>query len=372
MNMNSKSLLVFCSFIVSHASAKSASFVSSNAAPVQTSFGGVTTYAPNDPNLYYSPYQWLVTADSASTINSASYVRFIFSGSFLNFTFDTSNMVTPASEVYWKIDNGPLTHSLVLPILSVDIPVNNTHGDVPYHSAELFVKSTTETANRWSATGASTRIILTGIVTDGVLAPWIPSNLNVLIYGDSITEGVLCLGGSQRFDVDHNDASVVYSYTLARLLGTEIGVIGFGATGLSRGGSGGVPALGVSWNQLWDGVPRSFTPRPDLILFNEGTNDGSTNITSQMATVLQNLLTACPGTPIVVMLPFNGAEKSSLTAAISNVNSNLISFLDTTGFYNQTFGGGLHPTGPNDVSRIAPQIANGVRKILASSIASRD
>jgi hypothetical protein len=72
------------------------------------------------------------------------------------------------------------------------------------------------------------------------------------------------------------------------------------------------------------------------------------------------------------MLPFNGAEKSSLTAAISNVNSNLISFLDTTGFYNQTFGGGLHPTGPNDVSRIAPQIANGVRKILASSIASRD
>jgi lysophospholipase L1-like esterase len=340
--------------------------------PSSTSFTETTTYATNDPNIYYSPYQWLVNENSASTINSASYVRFMFSGSFLNFTFDVSNMVSPISEVYWKIDNGPMTHSLVLSVVTVEIPVNNTHGDVPYHSVELFVKSTTETANRWSATGPSTRVILTGIVTDGTLAPWIPNNVNVLIYGDSITEGVLCLGGSQRFDTDHNDASVVYSYTLARLLGTEIGVVGFGATGLSRGGSGGVPALGISWNQLWNGVPRSFSPRPDLILFNEGTNDGSNNITSQMAIVLQNLLIACPGTPIVVMLPFNGSEESNLKAAIDTVNSNLISFLDTTGFYNQTLGGGLHPTGPNDVARIAPQIANNVRSILAKSIASRE
>ena len=46
----------------------------------------------------------------------------------------------------------------------------------------------------------------TGIESDGVLAPWVPSDLNVLIYGDSITEGVLTLGGSQHFDTDHNDA----------------------------------------------------------------------------------------------------------------------------------------------------------------------
>jgi lysophospholipase L1-like esterase len=99
--------------------------------------------------------------------------------------------------------------------------------------------------------------------------------VNILVYGDSITEGVLALGGSQKFDTDHNDASVVYSYVLGGLLGAEIGVIGFGYNALTHPGSGGVAPLGQAWNQLWDGVPRNFsTPKPDLIVLNEGTNDG--------------------------------------------------------------------------------------------------
>ena len=62
---------------------------------------------------------------------------------------------------------------------------------MPYHTVELFVKSTTERANRWKATGPSTRVVLTGIevAADGELAPWVPLDVNVLIYGDSITEG---------------------------------------------------------------------------------------------------------------------------------------------------------------------------------------
>jgi len=60
---------------------------------------------------------------------------------------------------------------------------------------------------------------------------------------------------------------MVYSYHLASHLGAEIGVVGFGATGLSRGGSGGVPELGISWNQLWDGVPRVFEPKPESVPF---------------------------------------------------------------------------------------------------------
>lgn len=79
--------------------------------------------------------------------------------------------------------------------------------------------------------------------------------------GDSISEGVLTLGGSQSFDTDHNDNSVCYSWALGPLLGANMGIVGFGATGLSRAGSGGVPPLGVSWNQLWDGVPRAFEPK---------------------------------------------------------------------------------------------------------------
>lgn len=290
-------------------------------------------------------------------------------------------MVTPTSEIYWRVDNGPRTLSLVLDTVSIEIPQNNTHGDFPYHTVELLVKSTTERANRWSSTGNSTRITLTGIETDGTLAPWVPSDVNILIYGDSITEGVMALGGSQKFDTDHNDGSVVYSHVLAGLLGAEVGVIGFGYNALTHPGSGGVAPLGVAWNQLWDGVPRSFTdPKPDLIVLNEGTNDGcdvttpgcvGTNITAAMTAVLKNLVVACPNVPIAVLLPFNGGQAAHLRAAVAAAGSENVQFIDTTGFYNLKYGGALHPTGANDVAQVAPKIAQKLRPLLAKSILAR-
>ena len=182
------------------------------------------------------------------------------------------------------------------------------------------------------------------------------------------------MGGSQSFDTDHNDNSVCYSWALGPLLGANMGIVGFGATGLSRGGSGGVPALGVSWNQLWDGVPRVFSPKPDLIIFNEGTNDGGNNITAAMTVVLNNLMAACPGTPLVVLRPFNGpAQAANLQAACAaSTTPALCHYIDTNGFYDTQFGGGLHPTGPNDVGRVAPAIANAIRAILARSTVAGD
>lgn len=345
-----------------------------------------TTYQANDKNIYYSPFAWHVTDSSASTINSASYCRFLFSGSMLNFKFDVSDMVTPASEVYWTVDNGPKTLSLVMDTVSVVIPSNNTANTVPYHTIELFVKSTTERANRWKATGNGTRIMLTGIETDGKLAPWVPSDINVLVYGDSITEGVMTLGGSQKFDTDHNDASVVYSYVLGGLLGAEIGVIGFGADAVTHGGSGGAAELGISWDQLWDGVPRSFdSPKPDLIVINYGTNDGcdttkvgcvGTDITAKMATILGNLSTACPSVPIAVMEPFNLGQSAHLKAAIAAAATTDAHYIEATNaagapFYDLTYGGSLHPTGMNDIAQIAPQLASKLRPLLYKSVLAR-
>ena len=339
-------------------------------------------YAPDDPNLYYSPFAWHVNASSASTINSAAYVRFLFSGNALNFTFDVSNMATPASEVYWSVDSGPATLSLVMERVTVVAPANNSN--LPFHSVELFVKSTTESQNRWMA-GApnSTRVALTGVETegDGALAAWLPADVNILVYGDSITEGVLTLGNSQLHDTDHNDASIVYSHTLGGLLGAEVGVVGFGNNALTHYGSGGVPPLGAAWDLLWEGVPRDFAhPPPDLIVLNEGTNDGcdttspgcnGTDISALMASVLRNLTSKCPGTPVAVLQPFNGAQKAHLQAAVAATGSPYVHFVETEGFYDMSFGGDLHPTGPNEKGRVAPQIAARLRPLLYQSVLRR-
>ena len=223
--------------------------------------------SPNDPALFYSPYHWQISDAAATSMNTGSYIRVLFTGNSVNLTFDTSMMVTPPSQLYYVVDNGPMTPFIISPSISISVPVNLTHGDVPYHYLQVTVKSMTETASRWAAGVPSTRVVFTGLVLEAgaSVAPTVNSDTNILIYGDSITEGVLTLGGSQHYDTDHNDATVVYSYRLAALLGTEIGVVGFGATGLSRGGSGGVPALGETWNQLWDGVPRVFSPKPDIM-----------------------------------------------------------------------------------------------------------
>lgn len=321
---------------------------------------------PNDPTIYFSPYAWALSPSNATTVNTGSYFKTLFTGNAINVTFDVAEMVNPVSQIYWQIDNGPMTRSLVVPVLTLTVPSPLTQGDVPYHLLTVLVKSTTERANRWLP-GPSTRIVFTGLQLEAGSVTAVPygASKNVLIYGDSITEGVLTLGGSQANDTDHNDVSVCWSYRQGPLLGAETGVIGFGATGLSRGGSGNVPALGVSFNQLWQGVPRSFSPLPDLIILNEGTNDGSNNITAPMIQVLNGLLAAAPGSPIAVLLPFDGAEASDLQEACDQCdNPSLCHFVDTTGFYNQTFGGGLHPTGPNDVARIAPQIAAKLRALL--------
>ena len=152
--------------------------------------------------------------------------------------------------------------------------------------------------------------------------------------------------------------------------------------GAGPAGSGGAAALPISWNQLWDGVPRSFTtPKPDLIVLNYGTNDGcdvthpgciGTNISAPMAVVLKGLLGACPGPPIAVLEPFNGGQAQHLQDAVAAAGSADVHYVATDGFYNISRGGSLHPTGPNDVAQIAPKIAQKLRPLLAKSYLVRE
>ena len=340
-----------------------------------SSFSVLQAIAGDNAAIAFSPYTWNVGTGKAITANAGAYFRTLFTGTSCILNFDVSAMVSPASQVWWRIDNGPWTQAAVASSLTLTVPaITAGNADVPYHLLEVVVKSMTETGNRWN-TGNSTRVIFTGLTLDASAAVLVPraAPLNLLVLGDSITEGVRTLGEAAANDTDRNDAMMGWAHRLGALLGAEVGVVGFGASGLSVTGSGNVPILGTSYASLYSGVSRSFSPTPDLVVINIGTNDGATNTVTAMTGLLNALIAACPGKPIAVLRPFNGNQAGNLQSAIAACNAPAsCAYVNTTGFFNTSYGAdalNLHPSGPNNLTQIAPQIAAQLRTLVAGSTA---
>lgn len=339
-----------------------------------------TAIAPNNAALIYSPYNWSISAPSAISINAGAYFSTLFTGTTCLLNFDVLHMASPVSQIWWRIDapEGPWTKANVATTVTLTIPASTiSNADIPYHLLEVTIKSTTETANRWNSVGSATgtAVIFTGLTLDtaAVVAATLKAPLNILMYGDSITEGVRTVGESATDDTDRNDSAFCWAYRQGALLGAEVGVVGFGGQGILATGSGNVPAFPSAYNLLYGGVSRSFALRPNLIVIEEGTNDGGSNTIAAMTGALNGLQVACPGTPIAVLRPFNGtAQASNLQAAIAACgNPSGCLYVNTNGFFDTTYGTdglNLHPSGPNDLGRIAPQVAAAVRALLAPAV----
>ena len=340
---------------------------------VATSGSFVVALPPSNSGLLYSPLNWNIQPTFATTLNPGAWFRTLFSGGTCVMNFDVSGAVTPASQIWWRIDNGPWTASTVAMTVTCSIPAATMgNSDVPFHLLEVVVKSVTETQNRWNA-GPSGRVVFAGLTLGNGASVALPGAAprTVLVYGDSIAEGVRTLGESAANDTDRNDARMGWALGLAVLLGAEVGVVGFGGQGISVGGSGNVPTLGSSWNQLYAGVSRNFQSRPDLVVINIGTNDGGTDTVAAMTTLLNNISSACPGTPVAVVRPFNGAQAANLQAAVAAcANPGACRFVDSNGMFSTSYGAdslNLHPSGPNNVGLIAPALAVALRPLIAGS-----
>jgi hypothetical protein len=315
--------------------------------------------------ILYSPFNWGVTAQSAKTINSGAYFKVLFGGTSCRLTSDTSSNLPPYSEFWARVDGGPVTQYALSsgnPMFTVATGLVNRK-----HLLEVVIKSTSETIDRW--TKQRTAIVFTGLLLDNGATVTAPARklFNIVIFGDSITEGVRVNGYTGiANDTDRNDALQVYSWLLSQELPAEVGVVGFGATGINTSGSGNVPLLANSYAYLWAGQPRSFSdPEPDLIIYNEGTNDGS-SISAGMVAVVRALLQAAPNAKQLLLLPFNGSHASDLKAAATTVGNSKVSFGDTTGFFNTSDSSdSLHPYGYAHLSFIAPKMASLVTPLLA-------
>ena len=333
--------------------------------------------APTDPGIRYSPYNWHVTPHLATSWNPGSYFATLFYGGRCVLEFDVSWNGIPLSQIWWRVDNGPWIAAEIASTIECTIPDVTAHNpNVPWHAIEVWFKSTDTGVplNRWN-TPSATAIRFSGLTLDegGLLAkPGGPSR-NILIFGDSLAEGVRTLGEAAASTPDNNDGMFTWCAALRSLLAAEVGVVGLGGTGYTARFAN-CPVFGTSYAFLADGVPRQFTPRPDLIIINHGANDLEANIRAQAVAVVDDLSRRCPGTPILLLGPFPFGTNAFLEQVPADSGApTQVHFVDTTGFFTTRYGAdslALHPSGPNSVHVIAPQVAAAISQWLAGPAAS--
>lgn len=328
---------------------------------------GAAVIAPNDANIIYSPYGWDVTAQRALTVNAGAYGRVFITGSTsFKLLFNLSATMAPYPHVAYRIDGGAWTFQEMDTEIQIPVPATNTWSK---HLIEWVFVSETESTNRWYAPFA-TAVNFKGIaVTAGaVTAPATPRKLTGIIFGDSITEGLRTRMLANQSDTDNNDATLGWAWRLGEMLGAEVCVVGFSAQGWNRPGYGNVPVFTSTWNYLYDTKPRTIITAPDFVLINHGTND-QTDPTSYVTSTVNAMLTAYPvTTKIILMRPIGGNWAAQLQAAVATINSNRVSYLDTTGWWSSTDSpDGTHPSGFANLTQIAPRAAAGVRNVLGQS-----
>jgi lysophospholipase L1-like esterase len=328
--------------------------------------------AANDVNIVFSPFTWDVQYGRTRTINSGAYLRALINGTFtgLSAVFDLTG-VTSAPTITYRVDDGPWTTVAITNSVALALPATNNWTS---HVVEIVVKATDPTVNRYTTDASAVKFLgfisTTGLPTTRAIQS---KGLNVLAYGDSITEGYRDL--AQQAPTTGDSGGWSYAFLLRETLGAEVGLAAFTGNGL-MGSTGDVPSVLTTYNQLFNTgspVSRSFSaPVPDAILINEGQNDsGATGSTFQAnyVTLLNNLLAATPSsTVIVAMRPFGGAQATYIQAACAACNApSRVYYCDTTGWLSGAdTQEGVHPFGYIDSQVLSPLTAAAIRSAFVA------
>ena len=326
-------------------------------------------FDPSHPAILYSPFNWNVAPGLATTINAGAYFRTLFSGTSFTINTNTSSDLSPYTQFWVRIDG----QSWVQWSLAASSPALLVASTLQsgLHSIEVVVKSTNTVYSRWYNAQVSFQI--TGFLLDagGTLTAPIRRSRNILIFGDSITEGTNAVNTLSTVDVDRADSLGCYSLSLATAVDAEIGVVAFAGTGVLNYGRGGVPPLTQSFNIIFPGVPRSFTaPFPDLVIYNEGTNDTG-NIAAGLIQVITAILQVAPQSRHLVLNPFNGTHAVDLQSVVTTLNRSLVTYQNTTGWFNPVYSvDGVHPYNYAHLELIAPKLYPVVSAIFAAALSA--
>lgn len=181
-----------------------------------------------------------------------------------------------------------------------------------------------------------------------------PERLRILAIGDSITAGIVALGHSTVPNTPASTTAVLasewsYLHVAADLLGAIPLHSGYGGTGITVPGEGGMPVAleNVSGTMLNRSGKTFYPGPPQVILVNHGTNDDGAQYRNPpakpTAAVFQAeyrrlclyLLATYPAAMLVCMRPFNGGFWTEIQAVATELG---LPTVDTTGWLDPATG----------------------------------
>ena len=293
-----------------------------------------------DPSIRFFGRWDLRAGDRAITVNTGSYLLARFSGDSIQARFDLALNKAPLPTLAWRIDDGAWQESEIAGTLKLAEGLS----DKP-HTLWLMVRGLDEHENRWAAPLVSSATFL-GLdpAPDGKLLPpskdWDHPKLKIEFLGDSITEGVLVTAKRPGKDTWPWQTDALHSYACqtALTLGAAWRQVGFGATGLSHGGSGKAVGALDSFNEFYAGCPRDDW-QPDLVVINQGTNDSAMKPEDYLPLYekyLAMVRKAYPKAKIVALQPFDQSQATSIPKAVESLRAagdTAIYYMPTQGWF---------------------------------------
>jgi len=299
----------------------------------------------NDPNWYFTEYNWYKSNDSsfARTANPGAYFKVGFTGTSVSLTFGNFLLNTSFMNLLWSVDEAPYKQ-VTLPFggntltLASNLPAGN-------HHAILYVMNSIQQNDRWNTPLVS--VSITGLILDtgAKTLPPVLRKYRAMAFWDSIGEGVLNIaitGFARNFsenlwensllgnDLTENDSHKSSLMVLGAGLHAEISFVAFGAQGYTRTGSGGVVPVFTPGNDkqsAWNkfdaqnsrlGPNGQLRPNPDFIICGHGTNDRPTPADQLQQAVYGWMIAqrqASPDSWIFPVIPYGGFQADAITNA---------------------------------------------------------
>jgi hypothetical protein len=378
------------------------SFSYTNGALPNSGGGSFTlSAAANDSSFLYSPWNWAQGTYTSGTYAGKTYAAAVNPGAYIRqqyqfgtsavLHFDVTNLgsfnAADIPHIAVRVDNGPFVKYSAATSVDISSQLNSNTSTGQNHLIEILFNSVQE------ATGGQERFnVVSGT---GVVAPvasliflgttynsgatWSAPprrKYNVLLDGDSITEGADAQGNStsgNSYPGTNNDASAGWAFNLAQACDAEVGVVGFSGQAVANTLYYVHNAL-YTYASVYQGVPRNFaSPTPDAVGLDWGTNDGASaqsDFVAGIQTIHSTIATAAPHAKFFMWEDYRAQQTPGEVAAMSAIGGKLITGLLDGGFMTNGIADsydGNHPTATTHATKMLPVISSAVCGLLSGS-----